>query len=53
MAGYNVDIDPDLFDEAAYQQAVTEIRSGQTRPAAKNPPQPAAPARRTPSRRAP
>ncbi|MCX2969466.1 MULTISPECIES: hypothetical protein [Streptomyces] len=53
MAGYKVNIDPDLFDEAAYQQAVTEIRSRQMRPAAQNPPQPAAPGRHQPSRRAP
>ncbi|MFD7320580.1 hypothetical protein ACFV9D_05735 [Streptomyces sp. NPDC059875] len=53
MAGYKVNCTPDLFDEAAYQQAVHEIRSGQTRPAAQHPPPAAAPSRRAPSRRTP
>ncbi|MFE1199589.1 hypothetical protein ACFW6E_43950 [Streptomyces olivaceoviridis] len=53
LAGYTVNCTPEVFDEAAYQQAVHEIRSSasrQTRRAL----QPAAPVRRHASaRRAP
>ncbi|GAU70756.1 putative hypothetical protein [Streptomyces sp. NBRC 110611] len=53
MAGYKVNCTPEVFDEAAYQQAVCEIRSGQTRPVAHSPATPAAPARPAPPRRTP
>jgi hypothetical protein len=53
VAGYKVNIDPDLFDEAAYQQAVHEIRARQPRPAAHSPASPAAPARTATARRTP
>ncbi|MFG3038083.1 hypothetical protein ACGFYZ_14350 [Streptomyces sp. NPDC048330] len=52
-AGYKVNCTPDIFDEAAYQQAAHEIRSGQRTSAAGHPPPAAAPARRSPSRRTP
>ncbi|MFI9755738.1 hypothetical protein [Streptomyces collinus] len=52
MAGYKVNINPDLFDEAAYRQAVHEIRSGQTHSSARNSTAPAAPARPSAPRRA-
>ncbi|MFF2941331.1 hypothetical protein ACFVSQ_15965 [Streptomyces niveus] len=51
MAGYDVNCTPDVFDEAAYQQAVREIRAGKpTRAAHPSPaaPSPPAPPRRTP-----
>ncbi|MGY4957922.1 hypothetical protein [Streptomyces nigrescens] len=51
MAGYKVNCTPDVFDEAAYQRAVQEIRSRRARPAATRP-APAAPSSRSePSRR--
>ncbi|MFF2567280.1 hypothetical protein [Streptomyces sp. NPDC058084] len=52
-AGYKVNCTPDVFDEAAYQQAAHEIRSGQRRSAAGHPPPAAAPACCAPSRRTP
>ncbi|MFB8124869.1 hypothetical protein ACFVG1_20755 [Streptomyces bacillaris] len=53
VAGYKVNIDPDLFDEAAYQQAAREVRARQPRAATRSPASPAASpptaaARRTP-----
>ncbi|MGA5065311.1 hypothetical protein ACPB9E_16390 [Streptomyces exfoliatus] len=52
LAGYNVNCTSDVFDEAACQQAVHEIHSGQTRTAAQHPAPAAAPSppppRRTP-----
>ncbi|MFC5253044.1 hypothetical protein [Streptomyces nigrescens] len=53
VAGYKVNCTPDVFDEAAYQQAVHEIRSRRARPSATRP-APAAPSSRPePSRRTP
>ncbi|MFE6031641.1 hypothetical protein [Streptomyces niveus] len=49
LAGYDVNCTPDVFDEAAYQQAVREILAGKPTPAAHPaPPTPPAPPRRTP-----
>ncbi|MFE3645887.1 hypothetical protein ACFXOM_33770 [Streptomyces sp. NPDC059169] len=53
MAGYKVNIDPDLFDEPAYQQAAHEVRARRARPAAQSPASSAAPAPRARSRRSP
>ncbi|MGW5442775.1 hypothetical protein [Streptomyces asiaticus] len=51
MAGYKVNCTPEAFDEAAYEQAVQEIRSGTFRRATQ-PPAPATPPKRpAPSRR--
>ncbi|MFF3976527.1 hypothetical protein [Streptomyces sp. NPDC001828] len=52
LAGYKVDCTPDVFDEAAYRQAVHDVRTRAARPAAKHPepansPSHPAPARRT------
>ncbi|MCL7493806.1 hypothetical protein M8I34_20750 [Streptomyces sp. MCA2] len=53
VAGYKVNCTPDIFNEAAYQQAVQEIRSRRARPSAAHP-APAAPSSRPePSRRTP
>ncbi|MFD3522233.1 hypothetical protein [Streptomyces sp. NPDC058653] len=49
QAGYDVNCTPDIFDEAAYQQAVREIRAGKPTPAA----HPAPPTSPAPPRRAP
>ncbi|MFE3249949.1 hypothetical protein [Streptomyces sp. NPDC059209] len=51
MAGYDVNCTPDVFDEAAYQQAVREIRAGKPSPAVH--PSPAAPSPPAPPRRTP
>ncbi|WP_030958059.1 hypothetical protein [Streptomyces sp. NRRL S-378] len=53
MAGYRVNIDPDLLDETAYQQAVREIRAKKPRPVRQQPPRAASASRPTPSRRTP
>ncbi|MGX1853842.1 hypothetical protein [Streptomyces sp. NPDC055299] len=45
MAGCKVNCTPDVFDEAAYQRAVQEIRSRRARPSAARP-APAAPSSR-------
>ncbi|MEV4997430.1 hypothetical protein [Streptomyces niveus] len=50
LAGYDVNCTPDVFDEAAYQQAVREIRAGRPSPPAY--PSPAAPSPPAPPRRA-
>ncbi|WP_307792547.1 hypothetical protein [Streptomyces verrucosisporus] len=50
-AGYRVNITPELFDEAAYHQAVHDLRTVQPRLTAPLPapsPAPTAPPRRTP-----
>ncbi|MFD1829891.1 hypothetical protein ACFSJS_09455 [Streptomyces desertarenae] len=50
-AGYRVNITPELFDEAAYHQAVHDLRTAQAQPAASHPapaPAPTTPSRRTP-----
>lgn len=53
LAGYKVNCIPEVFDEAAYQQAVHDIRSAATRQTT-HPPGPAPAARRRAStRRAP
>ncbi|MCC2275578.1 hypothetical protein ACMATS_24635 [Streptoverticillium reticulum] len=56
VAGYTVNCTPEVFDEAAYQQAVHEIRSGHSRPGAEPTAAPAAstpaPPSNAPSRRA-
>ncbi|MCC2276230.1 hypothetical protein LKL35_12510 [Streptomyces sp. ET3-23] len=52
VAGYKVNCTPDVFDEAAYQQAVHEIRSGHTRPVAQPTAAPAASTPAPPPRRA-
>jgi hypothetical protein len=52
MAGYKVNIDPDLLDEPAYQQAAREIRANKPRPVRRQPPA-ASSSRPTPSRRTP
>ncbi|MEV5484028.1 MULTISPECIES: hypothetical protein [Streptomyces] len=51
VAGYKVNCTPDVFDEAAYQQAVQEIRSRRARPAATRPAPAALSSRSEPSRR--
>jgi hypothetical protein len=51
-AGYKVNIDPDLLDEPAYQQAAREILANKPRRVRRQPP-PAASSRPTPSRRTP
>lgn len=51
LAGYDVNCTPDLFDEAAYQQAVREIRAGRPSPPAH--PAPAPPTSPAPPRRSP
>ncbi|MFE9686759.1 hypothetical protein [Streptomyces sp. NPDC006285] len=53
LAGYEVNCAPDVFDEAAYRQAVQEARAPAARLAVQNPapaacPPSPAPARRTP-----
>ncbi|MDH2388628.1 hypothetical protein QCN29_07480 [Streptomyces sp. HNM0663] len=53
MAGYKVNIDPDLFDETAYQQAAREVRANRPRPARRQPPPAASSSRPTPSRLTP
>ncbi|MFC4612885.1 hypothetical protein ACFO9E_34830 [Streptomyces maoxianensis] len=53
LAGYKVNCAPEVFDEAAYQQAVREIRAGKSSPAAQQPEPVAAASRPTPSRRTP
>ncbi|MER0445795.1 hypothetical protein ABR738_14695 [Streptomyces sp. Edi4] len=53
VAGYKVNIDPDLFDETAYQQAVHAIRAHQPRPSVHSPASPAASPPTAPSRRSP
>ncbi|MFD5111681.1 hypothetical protein ACFWNG_05090 [Streptomyces sp. NPDC058391] len=53
MAGYEVNCDPEVVDEAAFQQAVNEIRSDKPRPAAQYPALVASPSRPAPSRRTP
>jgi hypothetical protein len=52
LAGYEVNCTPEVFDEAAYQQAVREIRARKPRPAAQHP-APASSSRPAPSRRTP
>ncbi|MEV8410414.1 hypothetical protein AB0R12_32935 [Streptomyces niveus] len=51
VAGYDVNCTPDVFDEAAYQQAVRESRAGKPSPPAH--PAPAAPSPPAPPRRIP
>ncbi|OKI09422.1 hypothetical protein A6A06_01575 [Streptomyces sp. CB02923] len=53
QAGYKVNCTSAVFDEAAYQQAVREIRAAQPHPAAQRPAPAATPSRSTPSRRTP
>ncbi len=53
LAGYEVNCAPDVFNEAAYRQAVHEVRARSARPAGQKPaparcPSVTAPARRTP-----
>ncbi|MER6031676.1 hypothetical protein [Streptomyces sp. NPDC001851] len=50
LAGYKVNCIPEVFDEAAYQQAVNDIRSAATRQTT-HPPGPAAATRRRASTR--
>ncbi|MEU1629234.1 hypothetical protein ABZ746_28745 [Streptomyces sp. NPDC020096] len=52
VAGYTVNCTPEVFDEAACQQAVHEIRSGPTRPVAQPTATPAPSAPAPPSQRA-
>lgn len=52
LVGYEVNCTPEVFDEAAYQQAVREIRARRPRPAAQYP-APASSSRPAPSRRTP
>ncbi|MGW8452483.1 hypothetical protein [Streptomyces niveus] len=49
QAGYDVNCTPDIFDEAAYQQAVRQFRAGKPSP----PAHPAPPTSPAPPRRAP
>ncbi|MCZ4101802.1 hypothetical protein [Streptomyces sp. H39-C1] len=51
--GYQVNCAPEVFDEAAYHQAVQEIRSGKPRHRAQNSPPAASPSRTPPARRTP
>ncbi|MFJ4322705.1 hypothetical protein ACIP3A_06255 [Streptomyces tricolor] len=53
MAGYKVNIDPDLLDEPALQQAVREIGAKKPRRVRRQPPAAASASRPTPSRRTP
>ncbi|MEU2991580.1 hypothetical protein ABZ772_14510 [Streptomyces griseoincarnatus] len=53
LAGYSVNCDPEVFDEALYQQAVHRLQAPAARPAPQqpapaSPPSHSAPARRTP-----
>ncbi|MBT2509194.1 hypothetical protein J7I98_25585 [Streptomyces sp. ISL-98] len=52
LAGYEVNCAPEVFDEAAYQQTVREIRAHKPRPAAQHP-APASSSRPAPSWRIP
>jgi hypothetical protein len=53
LAGYRVNCAPEVFDEAAYQQAVREIRAGKSSLAAQTPEPVAAASRTAPPRRTP
>lgn len=53
LAGYKVNCTPDVFDEAAYQQTVQEIRFRRARPAATRPAPASHSSRPEPSRRTP
>ncbi|MET8013543.1 hypothetical protein ABZU86_16935 [Streptomyces sp. NPDC005271] len=53
MAGYKVNIDPDLLDEPALQQAAREIGANRPRSVRRQPPPTASSSRPTPSRRTP
>ncbi|AXG80758.1 hypothetical protein [Streptomyces paludis] len=53
LAGYEVNCTPDVFDEAAYRQAVQDIRTRAARPAAQQPAPVSSPSRPAPARRTP
>ncbi|MET9832797.1 hypothetical protein ABZ078_26635 [Streptomyces sp. NPDC006385] len=53
LAGYEVNCTPDVFDEAAYRQAVHDIRARAARPAAPHPAPTGSPSRPAPARRTP
>ncbi|MET9013899.1 hypothetical protein ABZX74_23705 [Streptomyces olivaceoviridis] len=53
LAGYQVNCTPEVFDEAAYQQAVHDIRSGTSRQTTHPPGPPATSRRAAPTRRTP
>lgn len=53
LAGYEVNCAPDVFDEAAYRQAVRDIRTRPKRPAAQHPAPASSPSRLAPARRTP
>ncbi|MFI5751078.1 hypothetical protein ACIBBE_35410 [Streptomyces sp. NPDC051644] len=49
LAGYEVNCTPDVFDEAAYRQAVRDIRARAARPAAQHPALASSPSRPAPA----
>ncbi|MFF7647372.1 hypothetical protein [Streptomyces canus] len=53
LAGYEVNCTPDVFDEAAYRQAVHDIRTCAARPAAQQPAPASSSSRPAPARRIP
>ncbi|MGA5200591.1 hypothetical protein [Streptomyces variegatus] len=53
LAGYEVNCTPDVFDEAAYRQAVHDARTRAAHPAAQHPAPASSPSRPTPARRTP
>ncbi|MFI1677403.1 hypothetical protein [Streptomyces sp. NPDC020607] len=53
LAGHEVNCTPDVFDEAAYRQAVHDIRTRAARPAAQQPAPASSPSRPAPARRTP
>jgi hypothetical protein len=53
LAGYDVNCTPDVFDEAAYRQAVHDARTRAAHPAAQPPAPASSPSRPAPARRTP
>ncbi|MER6952468.1 hypothetical protein [Streptomyces sp. NPDC000618] len=53
LAGYEVSCTPDVFDEAAYRQAVHEARTSAARPSTQHPPPASSPSHPAPARRTP
>ncbi|MFD6434493.1 hypothetical protein [Streptomyces venezuelae] len=53
LAGYEVNCTPDVFDEAAYRQAVHDIRAQPARPSAQQPVPASSSSRPAPARRTP
>ncbi|MGW3692339.1 hypothetical protein ACWD6U_00410 [Streptomyces sp. NPDC005149] len=53
VAGYEVNCTPDVFDEAAYRQAVRDFRTRAARPATQHPAPAGSPSRPAPARHTP